>query len=41
MVDVETELAERQISEEEIDLVWSVFSELIRVANSYLREDED
>ena len=38
---IEPELNRIEISEEEIDLVWSVFQELIRLANVYLPEESD
>ncbi len=38
---LETESNQMEISQEEIDLVWSVLQDVIRLADAYGSEDED
>jgi hypothetical protein len=40
-VRLEPDIDRTEVSEEEIDLVWSVFEELIRLANIYSPEKND
>ena len=38
---LEAEISEKEISAEEIDLIWSVLGDVIRMANTYDLEESD